>query len=119
MSSAMKSLSIHRIQGLGVAVTESPRILSKSLLAERIFQERPNVTLVVLYAQDGKVSIRRRAGTDIRCDLIAYRLNGGGHSYAAAGVIKSSGEAATIILAASRVVQEIQNALKDMLSIRL
>jgi uncharacterized protein len=118
MSSAMKSLSIHRIQGLGVAVTESPRILSKSLLAERIFQERPNVTLVVLYAQDGKVSIRRRAGTDIRCDLIAYRLNGGGHSYAAAGVIKSSGEAATI-LAASRVVQEIQNALKDMLSIRL
>jgi oligoribonuclease NrnB/cAMP/cGMP phosphodiesterase (DHH superfamily) len=121
MSSAMKSLSIHHIQGLVVAITESPRILSKSLLAERIFQERPNVTLVALYAQDGKVSIRRRAGTDIRCDLIAYRLNGGGHSYAAAGVIKSNGEAATTttILTAPRVVQELQNALKDMLSIRL
>ena len=118
MSSAMKSLSIHNIQGLNAAVTQAPRILSKSLLAERIFQDRPNVTLVVLYAQDGKVSIRRRAGTDIRCDLIAYRLNGGGHSYAAAGVIKSNGEAAatTTILTASRVIQELQNALRDMAS---
>ncbi len=116
MSSAMKSLSIHHIHGLVVAITESPRMLSKGLLTERIFQERPNVTLVVLYAQDGKVSIRRRAGTDIRCDLIAYRLNGGGHSYAAAGVIKSSGEAATTtIVTATQVVQELQNALKDML----
>src|SRR5918911_2017223 len=118
MSSAMKSLSIYNIQGLNAAVTQAPRILSKSLLAERIFQERPNMTLVVLYAQDGKVSIRRRAGTDIRCDLIAYRLNGGGHSYAAAGVLKSNGEAratTTTTLTASRVVQELQNALKDML----
>ncbi|HZA07681.1 MAG TPA: hypothetical protein VE619_08260, partial [Nitrososphaeraceae archaeon] len=119
MSSAMKSLSIHNIQNLVVAITESPRILSKSLLAEKIFKERTNVTLVVLYARDGKVSIRRRDGTDIRCDLIAYRLNGGGHSYAAAGVVKSNGEAATTILTASRVVQELQNALKDVLPIRL
>ena len=78
----MKSLSILHIHGLIVAITESPRILSKSLLGERIFQESPDVTLVVLYSPDGKVSIRRRDGTDIRCDLIAYRLNGGGHSYA-------------------------------------
>lgn len=35
-----------------------------------------------------------------------------------AGVIKSNGEATTI-LTAQRVVQELQNALKDMLSIRL
>jgi uncharacterized protein len=120
MLSAMKSLSIHVIQGLIVAVTEAPRILSKSLLAEKIFQDRQNVTLVVLYARDGKVSIRRRANTDIRCDLIAYRLNGGGHSYAAAGVIKSNGEeATTTILTASKVVQELQNALKDMVSMRL
>jgi oligoribonuclease NrnB/cAMP/cGMP phosphodiesterase (DHH superfamily) len=119
MSSAMKSLSIHHIHGLIVAITESPRILSKSLLGERIFQEKPDVTVVVLYSQDGKVSIRRRAGTDIRCDLIAYRLNGGGHSYAAAGVIKSNEEeATTTILTMPRVVQELQNALKDMLSIR-
>jgi nanoRNase/pAp phosphatase (c-di-AMP/oligoRNAs hydrolase) len=79
----------------------------------------PDVTVVVLYSQDGKVSIRRRAGTDIRCDLIAYRLNGGGHSYAAAGVIKSNEEeATTTILTMPRVLQELQNALKDMLSIR-
>ena len=120
MSSAMKSLSIYNIEGLVIAITEAPRILSKSLLAEKIFQDRGNVTLVVLYARDGKVSIRRRARTDIRCDLIAYRLNGGGHSYAAAGVIKSNGEeATTTILTASKVVQELQNALKDIVSIRL
>ena len=115
MSSAMKSLSIHHIQGLIVAITESPRILSKSLLCERIFEESPDVTLVVLYSPDGKVSIRRRDGTDIRCDLIAYRLNGGGHSYAAAGVIKSNEEeeeaTTTTILTVRRVVQELQNAL--------
>jgi nanoRNase/pAp phosphatase (c-di-AMP/oligoRNAs hydrolase) len=61
------------------------------------------------------VSIRRRDGTDIRCDLIAYRLNGGGHSYAAAGVIKSNEEeeeaTTTTILTLPRVVQELQNAL--------
>ena len=59
------------------------------------------------------MSIRRRDGTDIRCDLIAYRLNGGGHSYAAAGVIKSNEEeeATTTILTVPRVVQELQNAL--------
>jgi len=115
MSSAMKSLSIHHIQGSIVAITESPRILSKSLLCERIFQESPDVTLAVLYSPDGKVSIRRRDGTDIRCDLIAYRLNGGGHSYAAAGVIKSNEEeeeaTTTTILTLPRVVQELQNAL--------
>ena len=65
MSSAMKSLSIHHIQGLVVAITEAPRILSKGLLAKKIFQERPNVILVVLYAQDGKVSIRRRDNTEM------------------------------------------------------
>jgi hypothetical protein len=34
MSSAMKSLSIHEINGLLVAITESPRILPKSLAKE-------------------------------------------------------------------------------------
>jgi len=104
--SAMKSLSIHNIQGLIVAITKAPRILSKSLLADKIFQDRTNVTLAVLYAEDGKISIRRRSGTNIRCDLIAYKLGGGGHSYAAAGIIKSYRESATT-LTAPRVVQEL------------
>ena len=112
MSSAMKSLTTYDINGLIVVVTESPRILSKALLAERIFQERPDVTLAVLYSPEGKISIRRKAGTDIKCDWIASRLNGGGHSYAAAGVIQSNGEATA--LTAPRVIQELQNALNGM-----
>ena len=111
LSSAIKSLSIHDINGLIVAITESPRILSKSLVSERIFQEIPNVKLVVLYSPDGKISIRRKAGTEIKCDWIAYKLNGGGHSYAAAGVIKSNGG---VVLTAQRVVLEFQKILKDM-----
>lgn len=111
LSSAIKSLSIHDINGLIVAITESPRILSKSLVSERIFQEIPNVKLVVLYSPDGKISIRRKAGTEIKCDWIAYKLNGGGHSYAAAGVIKSNGGA---VLTAQRVILEFQRILKDM-----
>jgi nanoRNase/pAp phosphatase (c-di-AMP/oligoRNAs hydrolase) len=35
-----------------------------------------------------KVSITRKVGTDINYDWIASRLNGGGHRYAAAGVIR-------------------------------
>src|SRR5919202_3179677 len=110
MSLAMKSLSFHHIHGLVVAVTEAPTILPKSLVSERIFQEIPNVKLVVLYSPDGKVSIRRKAGTEIKCDWIAYKLNGGGHSYAAAGVIKRNGGA---VLTAQRVVLEFQKILKD------
>lgn len=110
MSSAIKSLTTYYINGLIVAVAEFQRILSKSLLAERIFQEKPNVTLTVLYSPDGKVSIRRKIGTDIKCDWIARRLNGGGHNYAAAGVIQSNGERTP--LTAPRVVQELQNALQ-------
>jgi oligoribonuclease NrnB/cAMP/cGMP phosphodiesterase (DHH superfamily) len=112
LSSAINSLSIHDINGLIVAITESPRILSKSLVSERIFQEISNVKLVVLYSPDGKISIRRKAGTEIKCDRIAYKLNGGGHSYAAAGVIKSNGGGA--VLTAQRVILEFQTILKDM-----
>jgi oligoribonuclease NrnB/cAMP/cGMP phosphodiesterase (DHH superfamily) len=111
MSSAMKSLSIHEISGLIVAITESPRILSKSLLSEKIFEEKPNVIIAVLYSPDGRVSIRRKANTDIKCDKIAHRLNGGGHSYAAAGIIKDD---AGQFLTTSRIVKELQNILKDL-----
>jgi uncharacterized protein len=111
MTSAMKSLSIHEINGLLVAITESPRILPKSLLSERIFEEKPNVIIAALYSPDGRISIRRKAYTDIKCDKIAQRLNGGGHSYAAAGIIKDNIEQ---VLTTSRVVKELQKILKDL-----
>jgi len=44
------------------------------------------------YSPHGKVSVRRKVGTDIKCDMIARKLNGRGHSYAAAGIIKSHSE---------------------------
>lgn len=109
ISSVMKSLSISIINGFVVGIAESPRILSKSLASEKIFEENPDVTLVVFYSPHGKVSVRRKVGTDIKCDMIAHRLNGGGHSYAAAGVIKSHSE----LLKVPRVIKELQNILKN------
>ena len=109
MSFAMSALSTHEINDLVVGITESPRALSKSLLSEKIFEEKPEVKIVVIYSLDGRVSIRRKPGTDIRCDRIANRLGGGGHIYAAAGIIKPDSDKP---LQSSTIVQEIQKCLE-------
>jgi uncharacterized protein len=110
ISSAMKSLTICDIHNHKVAITESPRIISKSILSEKIFLEKPEVSLVILFAPDGKVSIRRKPGSDIKCDVIGRRLDGGGHSYAAAGIIKNNNESLKI----GQVSQAIEAILKDL-----
>jgi uncharacterized protein len=110
ISTAMKSLTICDIYNHKVAITESPRIISKSILSEKIFLEKPEVSLVILFAPDGKVSIRRKPGSDIKCDVIGRRLDGGGHSYAAAGIIKNNNESLKI----GQVSQAIQAILKDL-----
>jgi uncharacterized protein len=110
ISSAMKSLTICDIRNHKVAITESPRIISKSILSEKIFLEKPEVSLVILFAPDGKVSIRRKPGSDIKCDVIGRRLDGGGHSYAAAGIIKNNNESLKI----GQVSQAIEAILKDL-----
>jgi uncharacterized protein len=110
ISSAIKSLTICDIHNHKVAITESPRIISKSILSEKIFLEKPEVSLVILFAPDGKVSIRRKPGSDIKCDVIGRRLDGGGHSYAAAGIIKNNNESLKI----GQVSQAIEAILKDL-----
>lgn len=110
ISTAMKSLTICDIYNHKVAITESPRIISKSILSEKIFLEKPEVSLVILFAPDGKVSIRRKPGSDIKCDVIGRRLDGGGHSYAAAGIIKNNNESLKI----GQVSQAIEAILKDL-----
>jgi oligoribonuclease NrnB/cAMP/cGMP phosphodiesterase (DHH superfamily) len=85
--SALKSLSLHNIGNYVIAVAESPKVIAKSILAEKIFAERPEAIIVVLFSPDGKISIRRKPGANIRCDIIASKLNGGGHSYAAGATI--------------------------------
>jgi uncharacterized protein len=84
---ALNSLSLHNIGNYVIAVAESPKVISKSILAEKIFAENPEAIIVVLFSPDGKISIRRKPGANIRCDIIASKLNGGGHSYAAGATI--------------------------------
>ena len=89
LSSAFKSLSFHKMSNYVIAVAESPKLLAKSILAEKIFVERPDALIAVLFYSDGKISIRRRPGVNtIRCDIIASKLDGGGHSYAAGAIIR-------------------------------
>jgi oligoribonuclease NrnB/cAMP/cGMP phosphodiesterase (DHH superfamily) len=89
LSSAFKSLSFHNIGNYLIAVAESPKLLAKSILAEKIFIERPDAVIAVLFSPDGKISIRRRPGVNtIRCEMIASKLDGGGHSYAAGAIIR-------------------------------
>jgi len=85
--SALNSLSLHNIGNYVIAVAESPKVIAKSILAEKIFAENPEAIIVVLFSPDGKISIRRKPGANIRCDIIASKLNGGGHSYAAGATI--------------------------------
>jgi oligoribonuclease NrnB/cAMP/cGMP phosphodiesterase (DHH superfamily) len=89
LSSAFKSLSFHNIGNYVIAVAESPKLLDKSILAEKIFIERPDALIAALFSPDGKISIRRRPGVStIKCDMIASKLDGGGHSYAAGAIIR-------------------------------
>jgi nanoRNase/pAp phosphatase (c-di-AMP/oligoRNAs hydrolase) len=80
---------LHNIGNYAIAVAESPKLVAKSVLAEKIFIEKPDAVMVVLFSPDGKISMRRKPGLNIiRCDIIASKLNGGGHSYAAGAIIR-------------------------------
>ncbi len=86
---ALKSIMVTFIYKYKVGIIESPKILSKGLLSEIVYKSH-DLDIVFLFSSDGKLSIRRKSGPEIRCDLIAQKLNGCGHSYAAAGIIRPS-----------------------------
>ncbi|MGN6348375.1 MAG: hypothetical protein ACTHLL_01300 [Candidatus Nitrosocosmicus sp.] len=86
---ALDSYVIQNFNHYKVLIVDSPQILSKSILAEKIFELQKDIDLIILFASDGKLSIRRKPGSEIKCNVIAEKLNGGGHSYAAAGLIDS------------------------------
>lgn len=87
MQKALDSFIVQNINNYKVAIVESPQILSKNILSGKIFGLHQDIDLIILFAPDGKLSIRRRLGLDIKCNVIAEKFHGGGHSYAAAGVI--------------------------------
>ncbi|MDQ2685249.1 MAG: DHHA1 domain-containing protein [Thermoproteota archaeon] len=87
---ALKSVMVTFINNYKVGIIESPKILSKATLSETVFKLYNDLDIIFLFSPDGKVSVRRGLDSKVRCDLIAQKLNGGGHSYAAAGFIKST-----------------------------
>jgi oligoribonuclease NrnB/cAMP/cGMP phosphodiesterase (DHH superfamily) len=114
MEKAMGSLVIQNMHRYKVAIVESPQVLPKSVVAERIFESQKDVDLAILFAPDGKLSIRRTPNSDIKCDLIALRLNGGGHSYAAGGIIKpliDEGENTKVVI--DDVIEVLQKTLRE------
>jgi uncharacterized protein len=115
MIKAMDSLVVQTIHSYRVAIAESPQILSKGIIAEKIFELQKEADLAILFAPDGKLSIRRAPDSSLRCDLIAQKLNGGGHSYAAGGIIKTknSDEGEAIKIEIKDVIEGLQKALKQ------
>ncbi len=113
MQKAMDSFKVHNIHKYRVAIVESPQILSKSILAEKIFELQKDVNLTILFGPDGKLSIRRKMGSDIKCNFIAQKLHGGGHSYAAAGIVKHRiHDEQNTKIDMEDVIEELQKALK-------
>jgi uncharacterized protein len=110
LASALKSLSLHNIGNYIIAVAESPKVIAKSILAEKMFVEKPEAVMAVLFSPDGKISIRRKSGTNIRCDMIASKLNGGGHSYAAGATITREN---SIKIQTTDVVQSLQTVIES------
>ena len=75
-----------------------------------MFVEKPEAIMAVLFSPDGKISIRRKPGTNIRCDIIASKLNGGGHSYAAGATINKKN---SINIQSTDVVQSLQTVIES------
>jgi oligoribonuclease NrnB/cAMP/cGMP phosphodiesterase (DHH superfamily) len=111
---ALQSIIIQNICDYEIAIVESPKLLPKSILAERIFEIQKDIDLIMMFAPDGKLSIRRKPDSNIRCDIIALKLHGGGHSYAAAGVIKTEIDGAGNIKKTDvdAVIEELNRILK-------
>ena len=58
------------------------------MVGPSLLKRRNDALIAVLFSPDGKISTRRRPGVNtIRCDMIASKLDGGGHSYAAGAII--------------------------------
>ena len=115
MQKTLQSFIVQNIHNYKIAIVESPKILSKSILAERIFELQQDIDLAIMYAPDGKLSIRRKPGSNIKCDVIAQKLHGGGHIYAAAGVINpkiDEGEENIKKIDRDDVIEELQKVLK-------
>ena len=66
--------------------------------------------MAVLFPPDGKISIRGKPGANIRCDVIASKLNGGGHSYAAGACITRKNG---INIQTTDVVQSLQSVIES------
>lgn len=71
------------------------------------------------YSPHGKVNVRRKVGTDIKCDMIARKLNGRGHSYAAAGIIKSHSELLKSTMSNKRIANYFMKFIIDIISSRI
>lgn len=52
MHKAMDSFKVHNIHKYRVTIVETPKILSKSILAEKIFELQKDINLTILFAPD-------------------------------------------------------------------
>lgn len=88
-SESLDSLTIRKIRSFRVAFVFTYPLVQSSLFANDVFSYS-KADLVMLFNENGKVSIRRNTDR-ISCSKIAsYLVEGGGHEFASGGMLKSN-----------------------------
>lgn len=98
--------------GIRMAVIPTGPYIQTSLFSEEIFQKK-DLDIVFFLTKEGKVSIRR-SSSKLNCNEVADELlEGGGHSYAAGGKIRSDPSDL------SKVINELERAVKDSMKSKI
>ena len=85
----LSTIRIKQVKDIKVTFVQSSPFIQTSLFSEEILQ-RTQADLAIFYSSEGKVSIRR-SNEKISCsDISANLQEGGGHKFAAGGILRSN-----------------------------
>lgn len=85
IENALKSLETHKVGNLKIAIVKGN--ISAGLITDRLISQHYDIIVVI--SSNGKISLRR-GNPKINLIPIAEKLHGGGHPFAAGGILKYS-----------------------------
>ncbi len=112
LNDLMKNLVIRKYVNLNFGFALASAILSSADTGQKMLDSHSAVDVAAIMFRDGKISFRRREGTDIDLSKIAEVFSGGGHSYAAGGKI---GVKTISLESFEKTIFAIDRKLKDFL----
>jgi oligoribonuclease NrnB/cAMP/cGMP phosphodiesterase (DHH superfamily) len=85
LNDLMKNLIIRKYVNLNFGFALVSSIISSADAGQKMLDSHSTIDVAAIMFRDGKISFRRREGTDIDLSKIAEIFSGGGHPYAAGG----------------------------------